>query len=83
MPTSNKQAQIDAAVAEVVHDLSPAVQRINYEIARDWSGEWAIFFKVLLSDEASDRNHLRLIATSVVSQVSDKLDIPSLGLFPY
>jgi hypothetical protein len=45
-----KQQQINAAIAEVLRELAPAVQHINYEIARDWSGEWAIFFRVLLSD---------------------------------
>jgi hypothetical protein len=38
-----------------ITELSPSVQRINYEIAQDWSGQWAIFFRVLLSDEAASR----------------------------
>ena len=78
-----KRPQINAAIADVVRELSPAVQRINYEIAQDWSGEWAVFFRVLLSDEASNRNHLRDVATKVVWRMSDGLDLPSLGLFPY
>jgi hypothetical protein len=31
------QPRINAAVADVVRELTPAVQRINYEIAQDWS----------------------------------------------
>jgi hypothetical protein len=77
------QPQINAAVADLVRELSPAVQRINYEIAQDWSGQWAIFFRVLLSDEASNRSHLRDVATKVVWRMSEKLDLPGLGLFPY
>jgi hypothetical protein len=84
MPSATtKQPQINAAVADVVKELFPAVQHIRYEIAPDWSGQWAIFFKVLLSDEASDQRNLRDIATRVVWRMSEKLDLPALGLFPY
>ncbi len=78
-----KQPQIAAAIDAVVAELSPAVQRINYDIAQDWSGQWGIFFRVLLSDEAASRNRLRDVATSVVWRMSDHLDLPTLGLFPY
>jgi hypothetical protein len=78
-----KQPQINAAVAAVVKELSPAVQHIRYDIAPDWSGQLAIFFKVLLSDEASDPSNLRDVATQVVWRMSEKLDLPGLGLFPY
>jgi hypothetical protein len=78
-----KQPQINAAVAAVVRELSPDVQHIRFEIAPDWSGQWAVFFRVLLSDEASDPVNLREIAPRVVRRISDQLDIPSLGMFPY
>jgi hypothetical protein len=77
-----KQPQINAAVADVMHGLSPSVRYIRYDIGQDWSGQWAVFFRVLLSDDAA-RNRLRDIATSVVSLTSERLDLPSLGLFPY
>lgn len=77
------QPRINAAVADVMRELTPAVQRINYEIAQDWSGQWAIFFRVLLSDEASNQAHLRSVATQVVWRMSEKIDIPGLGLFPH
>lgn len=83
LPTSvEKQPQINAVVAEVVNDLSPAVRYIRYDIGQDWSGNWAIFFRVLLSDEAV-RTSLRDVVTRVVWRTSDRLDIPNLGLFPY
>ncbi len=78
-----KQPQIAAAIDAVVAELSPAVRRINYEIAQDWSGQWAVFFRVLLSDEAASRVRLRETATNVVRRTSERLDLPSLGLFPY
>jgi hypothetical protein len=82
------QPRIVAAIADVVRELSPEVQRISYEVAQDWTGEWAVFFKVLLSDEAADESHLRAIVRKVVSRMSDRLDLPSLdvpglGVIPY
>ena len=77
-----KEPEIDAKVAEVVRVLAPDVVHIRYEIGQDWSGDWAIFFRVLLSDEAG-RLRLRKVATQVVSQLEERLDFLSLGVFPY
>jgi hypothetical protein len=78
-----KQPQINAAVTEVVNELSPAVRRIRYEIGQDWDGQWAIFFRVLLSDDASKPKNLREIGPRIVWSMSDRLDLPGLGLFPH
>src|SRR5258707_42344 len=77
-----KQPQINAAVAEVVNELSPSVRYMRYDIGQDWSGQWAVFFRVLLSDDAV-RDRLGEVVTRVISRTSDRLDIPSLGLFPH
>jgi hypothetical protein len=77
------QPTINAAIAAVLREMTPAVQGIDYEVAQDWSGQWAIFFRVLLSDEVSKPPHLRGVVRQIVSRVSEKIDIPGLGLFPY
>ena len=77
-----RQPQINTAISEVVRLLAPDVLQIRYDIDRDWSGDWAIFFRVLLSDDAS-KNRLREVATQVVWRLSERLDFPSMGLFPY
>jgi hypothetical protein len=76
------QPRINAAIAQVVHDFSPSVRYMRYDIGQDWSGQWAVFFRVLLSDDAA-RDRLRDVATRVVWRTSERLDLPSLGLFPY
>ena len=78
----SKQTQIDAAEPDVVEELSPSVRKIRFDIGQEWSGQWAIFFRVLLSDDASEPN-LREIAPRVVWRMSERLDLPGLGLFPY
>jgi hypothetical protein len=83
LPSSvTKQTEINAAITEVVRLLAPDVVHIRYDIARDWSGDWAIFFRVLLSDEASKRR-LRDVVAQVVWRLSERLDFASMGLLPY
>ena len=80
--TGTKQPAISAAVSEVVTLLAPDVVHIRYDIGRDWSGDSAIFFRVLLSDEAS-KTRLREVTTKVVSGLAERLDFSSMGLFAY
>ena len=54
--TLTRQPPINAAVTEVVNVLSPSVQRIRYSIDQDWTGEWGISFRVLLSDDAAKKS---------------------------
>jgi hypothetical protein len=77
------QPGINAAVAEIAHELSPAVLHIRYEIGQDWSGDSAIFFRVVLSDEASHPHALRHATTLVGRRLGEKIDFAALGLRPY
>ena len=77
-----RETEIAEAVADVERSLAPDVVHIRYEIATDWSGDWAIFFRVLLSDEAS-KTRLREVATKVVWRLAERLDFPSMGLLTY
>ena len=60
-----KQSEIQAAINEVERNLAPDVVRIRYDIGEDWSGQWAIFFRIVLTDEAARRS-LCEVATKVV-----------------
>jgi len=77
-----KQAEIEAAIARVQQSIGPDVVRIRYEIGEDWSGQWAIFFRIVLSDEAA-RHRLRDVAPKVVWGLARQLDFPGMGVFPY
>ena len=81
-PAVTKQSEIQAAIDELERSLAPDVVRIRYEIGEDWSGQWAIFFRVVLTDEAAKRR-LRDVATKVVWGLARQLDFPSMGVFPY
>ena len=77
-----KQAEIDTAIQRVQQAVGPDVVRIRYEIGKDWSGQWAIFFRVVLTDEAA-KHRLRDVATKVVWGLARQLDFPGMGVFPY
>jgi hypothetical protein len=78
----SKQAEIEAAIARVQQSIGQDVVRIRYEIGEDWSGQWAIFFRILLTDDAA-RLRLRDVATRVVWELARQLDFPAMGVFPY
>jgi hypothetical protein len=77
-----KQSEIQAAINEVERSLAPDVVRIRYDIGEDWSGQWAIFFRVVLSDEAAKRR-LRDVADKIVWGLAERLDFPGMGVSPY
>jgi hypothetical protein len=77
-----KETEIADAVAQVERSLAPDVAHIFYKITTDWSDEWAIYFRVVLSDDAGE-NRLRQVAENVESRLADILDFQALGLYPY
>ena len=77
-----KQADVEAAIAHVQQSIGSDVVRIRYEIGEDWSGQWAIFFRIVLTDDAA-RRRLRDVATRVVWGLAQRLDFPGMGVFPY
>jgi hypothetical protein len=77
-----KQSEIQAAINDVEKSLAPDVVRIRYDIGEDWSGQWAIFFRVVLTDDAAKRR-LREVANKVVWGLAGQLDFPGMGVYPY
>jgi|SRR5271155_3216376 len=77
-----KQAEIEAAIHRVEQTAGPDVVRIRYEIGEDWSGQWAIFFRVVLTDDAA-RRRLRETAAKVVRGLERELDFPGMGVSPF
>ncbi len=77
-----QQGKIEAEVRAVEATLRPDVIHIRHEIGEDWSGQWAVFFRVVLSDDAA-KHRLREVATNVVWRLAERLDFAALGVFPY
>jgi hypothetical protein len=84
LPAAEQKApEINAAIESIRREMAPAVQYIRYEVGQDWSGDWAIFFRVVLSDDASKRQNLRAVAEDVERKISEQVDFPAIGVRPY
>ena len=60
-----EREKLDAAIAEVKPLLGKDVVRLKYAIEENWSGQPAIFFRVLLTDQASKPPRLHKVASRV------------------
>jgi hypothetical protein len=78
------QAELAAAIAKLEQKLAPDVVRIRYSIGTDWSGEEAVYFRILLSDAASKPRRLREVTRRVSTVIYQQIDpLNSWGLVPY
>ena len=78
-----KDAQINAAVRTVLQELSPMVKHIRFSIDQDWTSDWAIFFRVVLSDESTDLPRWLQITSRLMDRMMEELDLPNLGMMPH
>jgi len=63
------------------HVVIPGVEKWNYTFEDDWSGDPAIFFWVIVNDEASKPQNLRQVRAAFMAQI---IDLPGeWGLIPY
>ena len=77
-----KDSEIQAAISEVERSLADDVIRIRYEIGEDWSGQWSIFFRIVLTDDAAKRRLLE-VRKRVVRGLDQQLDFISMGVYAY
>jgi hypothetical protein len=75
-------SQINAVIADVCRQLAPDVVRIRFDVGRDWSGDDAIFFRILVSDDAA-RTRLRETREKAVSMLESILTFETMGLRVY
>ena len=79
-----EQAQLDEAIKEVKQALGPDVVGLRYTLGQDWTGEPAIFFRVVLSDQASRRDQLRNSTNQVTTAIDQRLQpLEQWGVLPY
>ncbi len=79
-----QQGQLAVAIADLERMLGADVVRLRYTIGPNWSDEPAIFFRVLLSDQASRPDRLHEVASRVEAVIQEHLDpLNSWGLVPY
>ena len=78
------EQQIDKAITAFVRRLGPEVVRVRYDISEDWTGDPAIFFRVVLTDQATREDRLGKVTTRIRAALEDKLKPRERwGLIPF
>jgi hypothetical protein len=78
------EAQVDKAITKFVPQLGRDVVRVRYEISTDWVGDPAIFFRVVLTDQAASDDRLGKVTTRIRAAIWDKLKpFERWGLRPF
>lgn len=77
--TLPSQEQVD----RIARDLAPDVVRIRMSVARDWSDDPAIYFRVILSDEAARLDRLAGVFELVRKKLEDELRLAELDHISY
>jgi hypothetical protein len=77
------QKKLKASVARAERKLAPDVVRIRYSLEEDWMGEPAVFFRILLSDDASREKRLGETAPRAQRVLADEVDPHQYGLRYY
>lgn len=79
------RAQVDREIAKAVRKLRKSdVVRVYHSIEADWSGEPAIYFRIVLTDPASVESNLMAVTSRITATLSDELrPYENWGLIPY
>ena len=78
-----QQDSIANGVKKASAKLASDVVRIRYNLGEDWSGDFAVFFRVVLKDSASKRPLLREVARRVTDLILGEVQPQELGLQAY
>lgn len=79
-----QQPQLDEAIDQLKQMLGPDVVRLRYTLGQDWTGELAIFFRIVLSDRASRRDQLRNSTSQIETAIVQHLQpLEQWGVLPY
>lgn len=78
------QAELDRAIQEITQRLGPDVVHLRYELGDDWTGDPAIFFRIVLSDDAANPDRVHRVAENARRAITAALS-PDLewGVLPY
>jgi len=68
---------------QIAHSLGPDVVRIRMRDALDWADDRALYFYVILSDEAAKPERLHQIAKKVRQRLFDDLALLDLEHYAY
>jgi hypothetical protein len=77
------QTEIESGIERAAQALAPDVVRIRYSFGDDWTGDPSVFFKIVLSDDASQWKNLGKVADRVEQTLRNEINLEELGLHFY
>src|SRR5713226_8663942 len=75
--------EFDHNVQEIAKKFQGDVLRIRHSFGYDWSGDPAVFFRVVHSDDASREERLGAITQQIRRELFDDLGFADSEYFPY
>jgi hypothetical protein len=80
-----RQEELDQEVKKCVDKLpAEEVVRVRYSLGEDWSGDPAIYFRIVLTDEASREERLGDVTHGIRQTIDGELrPYQNWGLLPY
>ena len=80
------QTEVEKAVDKFIKTLGPEVVRVRYNIGEDWTGDPALYFRVVLADSVatSDRETSSIpLSGSRTPSSTNFSHLRNWGLFPH
>jgi hypothetical protein len=77
------QSKIRTSIQQAKRALEPDVIRIMFAFVEDWTEEYSLFFRIILSDAASSPNKLRETTQRVRLKILREIKGEELGLQCY
>jgi hypothetical protein len=78
------RAELDQAINDLRPELGPDVVDLTYTLGEDWSGEPAIFFRIVLSDRAARRDQLYKLTSEIQNMIVQHIEpLEQWGVLPY
>jgi hypothetical protein len=80
-----RREELDQEVKKCVDKLpAEEVVRVRYSLGEDWSGDPAIYFRIVLTDEASREKRLGDVAQRIEEKIDSEVQpYQNWGLLPY
>ncbi len=84
LPASDiSPSQVEASIARTLTSFAPDIVRIRYSFEDDWSGDAALYFRVLLSDAAAAPARLLLTTRRIAESLRTDLRPEESGRITY
>ncbi len=83
MPKALLDAEVVGHLRQIERDLQPEIVRLRWSVGENWSGDPAIFFRIVLSDTAGRRDDLAEFTGKIGTQIFDVLQEADVEYVPY